>query len=260
MKTVFIEPNSGLPKDCHVVNARWNVDLHCIDLVVAHPSFPVVKEGCFIPEVQINAILNTDDAIRGSLRGFNLREFQQRVVEWLKACFGEDIATDTVERRHRFGEEALELFQACGGTKDEALQLVDYVFDRPIGEPTQEVGGVMTTLMALCFANGFDAYDCATTELDRVWQKIEKIRAKQAAKPKLSVLPVAVEKPKLTDGEIEYLLSTPESLEVLAHYHDCQSAQASAMGYDEAAKHHEQQWRDYNKAWVQAFDRIQRGD
>jgi hypothetical protein len=115
--------------------------------------------------------------------------FQQEVREWAVACFGEEIADDKTERMHRFTEESLELVQSLGMTKEETLQLVDYVFDREIGEPFQEVGGVSTTLAALCAANGIDMKDAAYTELANVWKRIEKIREKQKNKPKFSVLP-----------------------------------------------------------------------
>lgn len=115
--------------------------------------------------------------------------FQDRVNEWMMACFGAEITADKMERNHRFLEESLELVQSCGCTVSEAHRLVDYVFNRPIGEPAQECGGVMVTLAALCIANNLDMDAASETELARVWQKIEKIRAKQAAKPKHSPLP-----------------------------------------------------------------------
>lgn len=117
------------------------------------------------------------------------KNFQDRVNPWLITCFGENIANDKVERNHRFLEESLELVQACGCSKSEAHQLVDYVFGRAIGEPSQEVGGVMVTLAALCLANKLSMHDDAETELTRIWTKVEQIRAKQAAKPKHSALP-----------------------------------------------------------------------
>jgi hypothetical protein len=117
--------------------------------------------------------------------------YQQRIQKWLVACFGDDIAGDLQERNHRFLEEALELTQACGCTKEEALQLVDYVYGRPIGEPSQEVGGVMVTLAGLCSANGINLEAAAEAELCRVWTKVEQIRAKNAGKPKFSPLPGA---------------------------------------------------------------------
>jgi len=115
--------------------------------------------------------------------------FQDRVQPWMMACFGAEISADRIERNHRFLEEAIELVQSLGCTADEARQLVDYVFGLPIGDPKQEVGGVMVTLAALCLANGFDMHTAGETELSRVWTKVEQIRAKQAAKPKCSPLP-----------------------------------------------------------------------
>lgn len=117
--------------------------------------------------------------------------FQSRVEPWLLACFGEEISNDKEERNHRFLEESLELVQATGCTASEAHQLVDYVFGRPVGEPHQEVGGVMVTLAALCRAQALDMHANGEIELARIWTKVEKIRAKQAAKPKHSPLPEA---------------------------------------------------------------------
>lgn len=117
--------------------------------------------------------------------------FQYRVQPWMMATFGTEIAADTAERNHRFLEESLELVQACGCTASEAHQLVDYVFNRPVGDPAQEVGGVMVTLAALCLAQGQDMHDAGETELARIWTKVEAIRAKQADKPRHSPLPQA---------------------------------------------------------------------
>lgn len=118
-----------------------------------------------------------------------VRSFQFRVHEWVLACFGKEIAFDKAERNHRFLEEALELVQSLGCTAHEAHQLVDYVFGRDMGDPAQEVGGVRVTLAALCSANQIDDEDSAEIELERIWTKVEQIRAKQAAKPKHSPLP-----------------------------------------------------------------------
>jgi hypothetical protein len=135
--------------------------------------------------------------------------FQTRVGAWMQVCFGADISADREERNHRFLEEALELVQACGCTQCEAHQLVDYVYGRDQGDISQEVGGVMVTLAALCLANGFDMHAAGETELARIWTKIDKIRAKQAAKPRHSPLPVASPAPPKqphgcpTDGAVE---------------------------------------------------------
>jgi hypothetical protein len=119
----------------------------------------------------------------------NQKPYQILVSKWMVECFGPVISTDKRERNHRFIEEALELVQALHCTKEDVLKLVDYVYDRPAGEPGQEVGGVMVTLAALCMANGLHMVDCGDTELNRVWNNIETIRQKQASKPKHSPLP-----------------------------------------------------------------------
>lgn len=115
--------------------------------------------------------------------------YQRRVHDFMVACFSMESCRDSAERNHRFLEEAIELVQARGCTSSEAHQLVDYVFGRPVGEPSQEVGGVMVTLAALCLAGDIDMAAAGEAELARVWTKIETIRAKQAAKPKFSPLP-----------------------------------------------------------------------
>lgn len=134
--------------------------------------------------------------------------FQSRVSEWMLACFGAEITTDRTERCHRFLEEALELVQALGSTSSEAHQLVDYVFGRPAGELRQEVGGVMVTLAALCGAAGIDMSEEGEAELARIWTKIEKIRAKHAAKPKHSPLPESTHPDAVTKLKEDMLVKT----------------------------------------------------
>lgn len=118
--------------------------------------------------------------------------FQAEVGDWMMVCFGTEIADDLLERGDRFIEEALELAQTVPGfTAERAHALVDYVFGRPIGERGQEVGGVMVTLAALCNTFGLSITGEADRELARIWTKVDVIRAKQAAKPTGSALPVA---------------------------------------------------------------------
>ncbi len=119
--------------------------------------------------------------------------YQDRVGSWVSECFPAAAQDDVTERAHRFLEEALELVQASGCTKEEARLMIDYVFDRPVGEQDQEVGGVMVTLAALCNALGLSMEDAAEKELARNWERIERIRHKQASKPAGSPLPQRVE-------------------------------------------------------------------
>ena len=117
--------------------------------------------------------------------------FQSRVEPWLLACFGAEISSDRLERGDRLLEEVFELLQSGDYPQDRVAALSNYVWSRPAGEPAQEVGGVMVTLAAYCLAHGLDMHVAGETELARVWTKVEKIRAKQAAKPTGSALPQA---------------------------------------------------------------------
>lgn len=112
--------------------------------------------------------------------------FQQRVSAWLVECFGADQAANQDERNRRFLEEALELVQSLNCTRSQAHQLVDYVFDRDVGAPSQEIGGAMTTLAALCFANQLDMDSAGEVELKRISEPkvMAQIKEKQLAKPK----------------------------------------------------------------------------
>jgi rubrerythrin len=166
--------------------------------------------------------------------------FQERVDRWLHACFTPEICADRIERNHRFLEEALELVQSAGCTQSEAHQLVDYVYGRDVGEMEQEIGGVMNTLAALCLAHGFDMMKCGDTELARCWTKIDKIRAKQKAKPKHSPLPehTSVEQPGAAfvaalAAERDDLRETAEGLEKHA---DAETVRADAAEAGEAER------------------------
>lgn len=111
--------------------------------------------------------------------------FQQDVDAWVLSTFGADNAADRNERLQRFLEEALELCQAAGLSRDTADNMTEYVFARPKGEISQELGGTLTTLAALSNCLSLNLSDEGKTELARCWQKQDLIRLKQKGKPKL---------------------------------------------------------------------------
>lgn len=115
--------------------------------------------------------------------------FQQRLMSWAIACFGAPAARNKPERDYRFFEEATELIQARGNmTKEDAIRVIEYVFARPVGEVSQEIGGVMTCLAALCSTtqdvdgNEIDMMEAGENELTRIWGKMDVIREKQKQK------------------------------------------------------------------------------
>ena len=101
-------------------------------------------------------------------------------------AFGTDKVYDALLRDMRFGEEAIELLQARGRSKEEVLRLVDYVYGRDIGEVEQEMGGVLSTLMAMASQNGTDLEKATKTEMARFTRKNQKICEKSSNKPDLT--------------------------------------------------------------------------
>lgn len=128
----------------------------------------------------VGYLINELDTMKSYLS--KLLSFDVRVAEWCVNTFGEDVAFNKNERNYRFLEESLELVQCLGLTVDEAHELVDYVFDRPWGQPYQEVGGVMVTLGALCAANDLNSVDCGENELIRCKINAVEILNKQKTK------------------------------------------------------------------------------
>jgi hypothetical protein len=108
--------------------------------------------------------------------------FLERAFDWAERCFTNTTLLNKTERCARFLEEALELVQSLDLAKDKALALVEYVYNRPTGEPRQELGGVQVTLAVLCIVHGFDPDVWGEIELARCEKMIEKIRTKQLAK------------------------------------------------------------------------------
>jgi hypothetical protein len=149
--------------------------------------------------------------------------FQDEVVRWMMACFGE---IDPTERTHRFVEESIELAQSCGATKEEVLQLVEYVFSRPTGNKFQEVGGVLVTLAGLCSAQSISMELAGATALIENQDKTEKIRAKRAMRPADGPLPVEEKFPCNNCGSIgkerkNCLCGADELCEICIHSHRC---------------------------------------
>jgi exonuclease VII small subunit len=144
------------------------------------------------PLVRLSDATSVIEKLRARVVELEAAQFQARVDPWMGACFGPEISSDKLERGDRFLEEALELLQSGNYPRERVSALTNYVFDRPQGEINQEVGGVMVTLAAYCLAFGLDMHAAGETELARIWGKVEQIRAKQAAKPKMSPLPIAL--------------------------------------------------------------------
>lgn len=110
--------------------------------------------------------------------------FQQRVANWMRETFPRSVRVDQQERCWRFYEEAGELVQSLGMTRDQAHQMVDYTWGREVGQPSQEIGQVIVTLSALANGRDIDVQQAAENELERINtpEMIAKIKEKWATK------------------------------------------------------------------------------
>lgn len=112
-----------------------------------------------------------------------MKTYQKEVNTWMRECFGDHITDDIEERCKRFLEEALELVQCMGISRDHAAAMVTYVYAREPGEIEQELGGTMVCLAALCNTADLNIEVAAHQELERCWNNTVRIRNKHINKP-----------------------------------------------------------------------------
>ena len=82
---------------------------------------------------------------------------QEMVYQWVSHTFGADHANNLEQRIIRFFEEAIELYQACGGDRRLAHKLIDFNFDKPAGDIAKELGDTGFTLLSVAAASGLNA-------------------------------------------------------------------------------------------------------
>lgn len=179
----------------------------------------------------------------------DLAAFQNNSAEWCEEAFGYHSTYDVAQRGWRFIEEALELIQALSLPKEDLLELVDYVYGRPLGSPNQEVGGVMLTLSCLCTSAGISMAVEGAKELNRVEQPevMARVREKNLSKPLNSALPGVTnavarnrEEDKATiASEYRRDLNRPNDAssdlspeDVLLGDHDCEDSPTGSCAYD----------------------------
>ena len=118
-------------------------------------------------------------------RTMHLSEYQLRTKLWMDKLPADHMLWDDVqERAIRFLEEAHELVQSLGVSRERAAAVQDYVYGRPVGEPEQEFGGVTVTLAVLANVKGISWETVAWRELERINKPhiIEKIIGRQSEK------------------------------------------------------------------------------
>lgn len=173
--------------DAHMQSIGGCTDGGC---VIVRPKGMHTNGGCKCPRDYIKmqramyAAKKLRDAAACHTGMGTLEGFQSGVARWMGECFMPSLYSNMTERGDRLLEEVLELLQAHGYDQARVATLADYVYGRPVGEPAQEVGGVMVTLAGYCWIAGLDMHAAGSDELARITQPevMAKIRAKQEAK------------------------------------------------------------------------------
>lgn len=112
------------------------------------------------------------------------RNLTNRCTAWGREVLGEEAVRNPKERGLRHSEEAIELAQSLGVTRQQMYALIRQVYDKPVGEPSQEVAGSLFTLYVLADVIGVDPEVALAKELERVShpQVMQHCRDKQKAK------------------------------------------------------------------------------
>lgn len=124
-----------------------------------------------------------------TLQGFQAAEeffagFQKGMMVWLAYVNESDHPElQTLSRMVAFVEESTELVQSLGFEKEIILEIVEHVYSKELGEPYQEVGGVVTTLAGLCEAYEINLAHAGFNEYRRIMITRDKIREKIRNKP-----------------------------------------------------------------------------
>lgn len=107
---------------------------------------------------------------------------QRMAFAWAVQTYGE-VAKKARYQAFRFLEEALELVQAMGLTKEDAIRTVEWVFSRSVGTVRVEVGDVRLSIDILAESQGVSSDDCYTACASRISDlDPAQMRAKEAAK------------------------------------------------------------------------------
>lgn len=108
-----------------------------------------------------------------------MKLWQSLADNWSKLVFKERYKDINPKiRALRALEEMMELSQAENVTEEEVLIILRQVYDKPKGDPHQELGGVMTCLAAYGATSGLDMEECFLAEYMRICDPVvmEKVR------------------------------------------------------------------------------------
>lgn len=128
-----------------------------------------------------------------------MRTRQERILDWAIETFG-NVAADRHERAMRFVEEAIELAQSCGLSRETIAAITERAYSRRAGALDSELAQAGMTLEALAEQIGFDLSNLVGNEFNRVREvPKEEWARRHAAKTAIGI--TANAPPSVTEGE-----------------------------------------------------------
>lgn len=128
---------------------------------------------------------------------FGVDAFLREVRHWKLATFSRETLTDLQAQTIVLIEEALEVGQSVGLTKDDVLARLSQVYSKEPGELWKELGGVAVTWAGVVGAAGHSAKYICKSALQDCWSRQEEIKRKHLTKSAIGrgkAVPGAVEK------------------------------------------------------------------
>lgn len=112
-----------------------------------------------------------------------MNKFQKIAEDFLKRTFNKKIIYSKEERAYRFLEESLELVQSLDIPKDKVLEFIEYVYNKPEGYPSKEIGDVQITLACMCVGLGIDLEEVSYERMRAALENAERIKERWKNKP-----------------------------------------------------------------------------
>lgn len=126
----------------------------------------------------------SDPVLREAISRISISVYQDVVRNWTVRTFGEDGVKHSSQ--YRVVEEALELGQSLGVSKEDAINLVNKVCSLPVGDVKAELGDALFTLCGVANQINCSLAEVGYSTMNMNFNKIEAIREKNKSKIKES--------------------------------------------------------------------------
>jgi NTP pyrophosphatase (non-canonical NTP hydrolase) len=119
----------------------------------------------------------------------DIQFWQDEIRNFVHRVWGEKAMVSLPERSARIVEEAVELAQAHQVPQSVIYSIIDRVYSRPMGNPAEEAGDVMFTLLAYTSSSKDDIEAVLAARLERVWDiPVEDLRERHKQKREAGTL------------------------------------------------------------------------